>query len=573
MLGSKGQDEVKIRDVRPGRRVLPAATCAAILRDDLFLGDHTGRITQIEVNKGRVVEVFKDDAVSPINCIYAALGFVWTGHVDSLIRQWTVTSGEKYREMKGHRGAILSLAIMGKSMFSGSEDGFIYEWDLVTGDGINFMPMTRPVLTLAVWHSAKILLAGDMNGRMVYWDTVSGPTPQIVKEVYCAAQQDGVGRTMIPPTHCIAVEKLKRDKGGVSEELHAGWIFAAVGNDRVEQRYLAEGKLKRNLMHPARVNDMSVAQSCLFTACDDKVGRAWDVNSGGLLQQFMGHLGCLAVVLSYPQEEIHNNADMPRDIHAMRPGTFSGTRSLFTCAKDGGVIQWKVASRNACRRFATYLDETSKSGVAAKEEFRMRMAEAGLEPVDPFEAQQEAELEIQKKMESLGGSGKDFVEPPDPPRTLKRSPKKRSPSKKGLSPKKEKKVSVKALEAQAREMEDKKAKLSKLGYTSQMALMGFVNDVTQNFVAKPPQRHFPGRGVSVDDHAAMYRLIKSDWEEVMKGLDRENAQKRTKMLMEATAAKAREAALSATDSGGSQHSSKRGTPAGSPSLPPINKRR
>ena len=160
MLSTTGQAEVKIRDVRPGRRVLPPATCNAILRDDLFLGDKTGRVYQIEVKKGRVAEVFKDDKPSPINCMFAALGFVWTGHEDALIRQWTIQTGDKFREMKGHRGSILSLAIMGKSLFSGSQDGFIYQWDLVTGDGCNFMPMTRPVLCLAVWPSAELLIAG-----------------------------------------------------------------------------------------------------------------------------------------------------------------------------------------------------------------------------------------------------------------------------------------------------------------------------------------------------------------------------------------------------------------------------
>ena len=83
--------------------------------------------------------------------------------------------------MKGHRDKILSLCIMDKYLFSGSADGFVYQWDLVSGDGINFMPMTRSVwalaasplhpacyltgvaqvLCLAAWHQANLLIAGD----------------------------------------------------------------------------------------------------------------------------------------------------------------------------------------------------------------------------------------------------------------------------------------------------------------------------------------------------------------------------------------------------------------------------
>ena len=126
------------------------------------------------------------------------------------------------------------------------------------------------------------------------------------------APSDGIGRTTIPATHKIVV-KSYGSKGGISEEVHAGWIFAAVGNDRVEQRYLAEGHLKRNLIHPAKVNDMSAAQFMLFTACNDKIGRGWDVNTGDSCNNLWVTwlVGCSVL---HPQEEHHHRSDAPRDI-------------------------------------------------------------------------------------------------------------------------------------------------------------------------------------------------------------------------------------------------------------------
>ena len=58
--------------------------------------------------------------------------FVWTGHecLDSAV------DNSDWRQIPRDErpwGSILSLAIMGKSLFSGSQDGFIYQWDLVTG--------------------------------------------------------------------------------------------------------------------------------------------------------------------------------------------------------------------------------------------------------------------------------------------------------------------------------------------------------------------------------------------------------------------------------------------------------
>merc|ERR1711937_764509 len=139
-----------------------------IMRDSLIVADGTGRICSYECTQGRTEEVFVCE--SPVLGLYAALGFIWTGHTDSLIRQWTAATGDIYRSLQGHRGPVLSLCIMGKFLFSGSADGFVYMWDLVSGEGVHFMPMTRPVLCIAAWHDRNLVIAGDENGRMVYWD-------------------------------------------------------------------------------------------------------------------------------------------------------------------------------------------------------------------------------------------------------------------------------------------------------------------------------------------------------------------------------------------------------------------
>merc|ERR1711988_1834876 len=108
---------------------------------------------------------------------------------------------------------------------------FVYQWDLVTGEGINFMPMTRPVLCIAAWEERNLLIAGDENGRMVYWDCYTGKTPLMQKEIYSAQQKDSQGRAMIAPTHSLVVERFVRNPGIAVQEIHAGWLFAAVGDD------------------------------------------------------------------------------------------------------------------------------------------------------------------------------------------------------------------------------------------------------------------------------------------------------------------------------------------------------
>jgi len=506
----------KVRDVRKGKKDCPVPTAMMIIRDSVVVADSGGKICSFEVTKGRTEEVFTCD--SPINCVYVALGFIWTGHDDSYIRQWTMATGDMYRTMKGHRDKILSLCIMDKWLFSGSTDGFVYQWDLVSGDGVNFMPMTRAVLCVTPWVARNLLIAGDENGRMVYWDVNRPVGPPVqVKEVYSAQQKDKQGRTMIAPTHKLLIEKLKRSAGISVQEKHAGWLFAAAGNDRIEQRYVESGKLKRNLMHPGRVNDMTAAQGCLFTACDDKLARSWDVATGGLIQVFTGHRGALVCIAAHPAQETHVSQDLSMTVPQIRPGTMTSQKYLFTTSADGAITQWKVAARGACRSFAEFLEDTGASGIAAKEAFRLQMAEVGIEPVDPFAEQKKAEAEVQAKMDALlSNAGSSNVEEPDAPKP-RRS---KSPTGK-KSPTGGKKKSIKSHEQLAAELEEKQSTLSKMGYASQMALMGFVNPVSQDFVTQPPQRHFLGRGVSIDDHAARYKHIESGWPAATEELQQE----------------------------------------------------
>ena len=81
--------------------------------------------------------------------------------------------------------------------------------------------------------------------------------------------------------------------------------------------------------------------------------------------------------------------------------------------------------------------------------------------MDPFEAQQAAEAEIQQKMDSLAADRKDYEEPPGPPKT-KKAPK-RSPKRKRAESYKEE-ISVKAMEAQAKELDDE-GEAQQAGYT------------------------------------------------------------------------------------------------------------
>ena len=178
--------------------------------------------------------------------------------------------------MTGHRGAVLSLCVMGRHLYSGSEDGYVFQWALQDGKKTDYIPMTRGVTCLSAYPQRQLLIAGDRNGRCAYWDCHSRATPHMVHEYYCKMQVEAAtGKTCIPETRCLV--------------LWYPWLFVAVGECVVEQRCLDDWKLVRSLEHPKAVLTATASLDVLFTGCADGVLRTWDIQTGAMLQRFIGH--------------------------------------------------------------------------------------------------------------------------------------------------------------------------------------------------------------------------------------------------------------------------------------------
>ena len=330
--------------------------CVSIFKDSVLVGDSEGCISEYEVFTGRKERVLSaGPECGSVNCIISAYGFLWAAHDDHCIRQWQLSTGEVYRTMRGHQGAVLSLCILDGCLFSGSRDGFVYQWDLVSGEGLNWMPMTRDVTTLVAWGEGRYAIAGDPNGRAVYWDYWSRKTPFMAKEIYAKMQTGKDGRTAIAPCHCSAI--------------WAPWIFSGVGEALVEQRELEDGRLVRSLEHPGRVNAVATSLAILFTGCSDGVLRSWDLNTGHLLQKFDHNGGGnqtkgvpvpIVAIGCHPNNETLSVHDYSTTLPVIRPGTMTSTHYIFCLYADGRGCQWKMASRQACKKMAEYLFETSR---------------------------------------------------------------------------------------------------------------------------------------------------------------------------------------------------------------------
>ncbi|MGK7918660.1 MAG: protein kinase [Trichodesmium sp.] len=107
----------------------------------------------------------------PQNQIFAS------SSADGSIKIWQVGCCESLKTLKGHSGAVYSVAFSanGQILVSGGADKTIKLWDVFTGELLNsFKGHTRDVLSVAISPDNQILASGSMDGTVKLWNLLTG---------------------------------------------------------------------------------------------------------------------------------------------------------------------------------------------------------------------------------------------------------------------------------------------------------------------------------------------------------------------------------------------------------------
>lgn len=456
------------------RRAEGRPTCTALIRDTLLVGDENGHISEYHVLSGLKERILiAECGGGEARTLLAAFGFVWCGHSDGGIRQWQLSDGQLVRTMTGHRGPVLSLCVMGRHLYSGSEDGYVFQWALQDGKKTDYIPMTRGVTCLSAYPQRQLLIAGDRNGRCAYWDCHSRATPHMVHEYYCKMQVEAAtGKTCIPETRCLV--------------LWYPWLFVAVGECVVEQRCLDDWKLVRSLEHPKAVLTATASLDVLFTGCADGVLRTWDIQTGAMLQRFIGHppnrpaidiTSPVVAIACHPNNEALSVHDFSSASLQLRPGTMTGVHYLLALHQDGAGCQWKLASRAACKWMAQYVKTANRPAVTLPV-IASRRSSGGMSAGSQGGSRRSSQsMQVAMTVDQL-----DMIE----------------------------------------EQQKKQHEALTLGFRAHKMLSGFVHGAAQDYICPPMQHSFSGMQQSVVNQQEVWRKIRSGWKGALKQQQKQN---------------------------------------------------
>ena len=301
---------------------------------------------------------------------------LFSGSYDNSIRQWNVDAGhgELKQTLQGHTDAVMSLALSsdGKTLFSaggnpynsGSYDNSIRQWNVETGElKQTLQGHTGDVYCLALSSDGKTLFSGSSDKSIRQWNVETGELKQTLQG------------------HTSYVMSLALSSDGKT-------LFSGSWDNSIRQWNVETGELKQTLQgHTGDVYCLALSSDgkTLFSGSSDNSIRQWNVDAGHgeLKQTLQGHTGTVwSLALSSDGKTLFSGAgrddnsirewnvetgELKQTLHGhtdtvMSLALSSDGKTLFSGSYDKSIRQWNLDSDGVWILTETSLSSQSNVG-------------------------------------------------------------------------------------------------------------------------------------------------------------------------------------------------------------------
>jgi len=285
----------------------------------------------------------------------------WGDRKDNTVRVWDVKRGAEAWKLHGHEGCVLSAAYTadGERLVTGSYDGSVRIWDLLTGRTLHVLRPTGDrsmVYSVAVSPDGKTVASGEWGGAIRVWDAASG------KLLHAAPGGDArPGRRSRSYVQVVAFSPDGKTLVTGSDGGTVQFWDAATLTEREKLRKVVPpgaGNLPAPFASSIDFSPDGKTVAVAFYATDQSI-YLWDAQTGEEVQKLDGTASAYTVdfspdgkyLLSTARElrvwELASGKTVlqipePREwLYAMYSGSFSSDGSLLASGgQDNGVILW-----------------------------------------------------------------------------------------------------------------------------------------------------------------------------------------------------------------------------------------
>ncbi|GBG26978.1 Guanine nucleotide-binding protein subunit beta-2-like 1 [Hondaea fermentalgiana] len=228
---------------------------------------------------------------------------VVSGSKDGTVRTWNATSGEEQHVFRGHSDSVLSVAIRDNRIVSGSSDETVRIWDATSGEQRLLKGHSWPVTSVAI--EGDIIVSGSDDKTVRIWSAASVKEQHVLKGHSQAVSSVAISSdAVVSGSHDNTIRIWNATSGEMQSVLegHSDWVVSVAieGNTIVsgssdgtvriwdttsdeERHVLKEGSSK--------VTSVAIEGNTIVFGTVDRTVCIWDTTSGKKPYVSKGHSG------------------------------------------------------------------------------------------------------------------------------------------------------------------------------------------------------------------------------------------------------------------------------------------
>jgi len=266
-----------------------AVRCLQFTDDTLVTGSSDKTIRVWELGTGRCVKTLQDNRwVRCLQYDHDHQILYTTGMDSTQTKVWSVTRGAVVAALEVPKGFITCLQLVSPRLFTGSLDGAVRIWDMMSGQHVDTVTTGHDSLR-SLWVKDDLMVSAGTERQLLLWDLRAGASRSPIQVIegatlgnYCVQFDPATSMVVSGSNECVAISDIRNPRPSPT---------------------LLRG-------HTDVVSCLQFSGKKLITGSMDRTVRLWDLNTLKCAHVLQGHDSWVWALQFDPDKIVTASGDM-----------------------------------------------------------------------------------------------------------------------------------------------------------------------------------------------------------------------------------------------------------------------